>query len=117
MQGMTIANGTIERKKHNLYMEVGNDKWKGVVPDTIGQYTGVDDINGKHIFEGDIVHFTFKNLHNQDRNAYVFYKDGEWMCQSSDRECNPTCLFPGYKAGIFDIEVIGNIYDSPELLD
>ncbi len=105
------------------YKETDNGSYKradweyiDVDPSTVGQFTRLTDRNGKEIYEGDIVHFSFKRLHNQDRNAYVFYKDGEWMCQSSE-ECNPTCLFPGYKAGVFDIEVVGNIHDNPELIN
>lgn len=53
--GMTIAHGTIGRKRNNLYMEVAPDKWKGIDPDTLCQFTGFRDIDGTDVYEGDIL--------------------------------------------------------------
>lgn len=124
VQSMTIANGTIERKRHNLYMEVGNDKWKGVDPDTLGQYTGVDDKNGKRIFEGDIV-----RIHKDigfDNIGVVVFKDGCFgveydsykpkcfhpLCKTTDewRDMNATIPIK------ITFEVLGNIFDDSLIL-
>ena len=71
-----------------------------VVPETVGQYTGLTDKNGKKIFEGDIVKIS------NDEIFEVKYEDG------------------GFTAGLFlgdwdygHVEVIGNIYDNPELME
>ena len=83
-----------------------------VDPDTVGQYTGLTDKNGKRIFEGDIMVFC--------KGATYPYKitwDGiGWKLIRSDGkrikeafECNEIRY-----ANIS--EVIGNIHDNPELL-
>ena len=79
-----------------------------VYTDTIGQYTGLTDKNGKRIFEGDIV-----KIHLMDFADIGFIRYANDCCrfQFVDK-----CSI-GY--GIDDtdvIEVIGNIHDNPELL-
>lgn len=65
-------------------------------PKTIGQYTGCKDKNGKKIFEGDIM--------RNPGNIVEFCNDG--YCINGD---SSLAYWTGY-------EVIGNIYDNPELV-
>lgn len=85
-----------------------------VVPETVGQFTGLTDKNGKKIFEGDIVR---NNKHGEDNDTYDYYStifsNGSFRAQYLDNlEYTPKIYdiyFEGY-------EVIGNIHDNPELL-
>lgn len=76
---------------------------------TVGQFTGVTDKNGKKIFEGDIVRF--------DNGVFVvaFYESrmGFGFSGLFGRGC-----VPGFTMTCWEhIEIIGNIYDNPELLE
>lgn len=78
---------------------------------TIGQYTGMLDKNGIKIFEGDIVDFSDRSdgdgygVVRYDETETEFEIEYDNICKSLGRHYYPK-----------DIEVIGNIYDNPELL-
>lgn len=78
---------------------------------TIGQYTGLCDKNGTKIFEGDIVLADFE--YKDERMEVIFYQCG-FKLKSKNCEYY-------YDYSIHDesaeLEVIGNIYDNPELLE
>lgn len=82
--------------------------WHEVIPETVGQYTGLKDRKGTDIFEGDIV-----NIIRADRNGKV-----EWRENDAAFEVVGDCLEASFLENLlgYDVEVIGNIYDNPELL-
>lgn len=84
-----------------------------VVPDTVGQYTGLTDKNVKKIFEGDIVHCVSR-LDNA--NMVVIYEDGEFRLVLCKDFNDYKCGLGFYEIRNFAKEVIGNIHDNPELL-
>lgn len=94
---------------------VGYVKMKEVIPETVGQYTGLTDKNGKKIFEGDIVKEPYGWA-----GLVTFCTDGIGSCGC----CVPEFEGSGFKAIIKNLDkgvsmsnclVIGNIHDNPEL--
>ncbi len=77
-----------------------------VKKETVGQYTGLKDNNGVEIYEGDIVKAKF---FNEEIIGYIGFAIGCFMIAGSGVSDNQMFVFN-------DIEVIGNIYDNPELL-
>jgi uncharacterized phage protein (TIGR01671 family) len=90
-----------------------------VVPETVGQYTGLTDKNGKKIFEGDIVNILGDQTSNDwkcvNYDALIAYIDGGFCALDGTIEDHAFRRY-GLCRMDFDLEVIGNIHDNPELL-
>jgi uncharacterized phage protein (TIGR01671 family) len=85
-----------------------------VIPETVGQYTGIDDKNGSKIFKGDIISFSGCDYDGEEYMRYkatgfVEFANGAFCIKDDDM---------WYEANFFeDCEVVGNIHDNPELLE
>lgn len=78
-----------------------------VDPATVGRYTGMPDKNGAKIFEGDIVH------NGAGDPGVVVWIYGSFAIHFSDGEDWDVCQYVTEEY----TEVIGNIYDNPEMLE
>ena len=125
--------------------EHGGTKGEQVKKETVGQFTGLQDKNGKEIYEGDILRLkAFSNLAMAPGISHEEYKEmiqmfsiddlkGELEAESITAVCfeesmmvvsidwhNDTyfsCLWGDQKksSSIFECEVIGNIHDNPDI--
>lgn len=93
-----------------------------VLEDTVGQYTGLKDKNGKEIYEGDIVLYEDWEMAAENGRGDMFINKG--IIEYNESNCcfnitekqtidNSDVLFEDTDC----IEVIGNIYDNKELLN
>lgn len=100
--------------------------------ETIGQYTGLTDKNGKKIFEGDIVAFTFysdlaEHARLEERpeiteNHVILFHDGSFWMNRIVVPDSLTAQLYGRRVVLESlwkhrVEVIGNIHDNPDLLN
>ena len=96
---------------------VGYVKMKKVIPDTVGEYTGLTDKNGKKIFEGDIIRTSvyYGNeigvIRRGEYDVYSRYVFGGYYC------VDKTSALIEWTSSSWRCEVIGNIHDNPELLE
>ena len=117
--GLAMRAGKVVFGTESTLQEIENadtsNVWIEVLEETIGQYTELKDKNEKEIYEGDIVKINdeiiAKVIWDNDYLGYFLYANEENSIDSFENGEQPLYDYWG------SIEVIGNIYDNPELLE
>lgn len=89
----------------------GGDWWH-VIPATVGQFTGLRDKNGKEIYEGDVLRYTKVGGHSSRGIVKYVTEFARWEYWHTQQKQGFPVL-----SDHDNMEVIGNIYDNPELLE
>ena len=106
--GFSATDKTI-KKVYHLH-EIPNiqnicDVWNDLPIKYVRQFTGLHDKNGKEIYEGDIIR-------DSTDQFQVWIEEGAILIGANDKYCDDFLL----NFDVAKMEVIGNIYENPELL-
>lgn len=91
----------------NHYIEI--DEYCRVVPETVGQYTGLKDKTGREIYEGDIVTGRDALSEGFSFTGFVDHENGSFVIKSA--------IVTHYRWLDYILETIGNLHDNPDLLE
>lgn len=106
----TWVEGYLEDENH-----INDGKYEFLIdPETVCQYTGLIDKNGKKIWENDILegHLDDKFPEDVTREKVIWHESG-W--RTEEPGCNDKEYLDEFDTE--NLEVVGNVFDNPELLE
>lgn len=105
-----------ETKHEDIAVSFSHEEISVVYANTVGQYTGLHDSEGKDIYEGDVIVGKYGHLHvilyNESFGAYTATLLDENLHNDLKTECCVTQRWISETGK----RVTGNIYDTPEFL-
>ena len=122
-----VCDGESLRRYPCIVISFNHDvfDWHEVIPETVGQFTGLTDKNGKEIFEGDIIRVTEEDEDSITGNGFEHIGIVKYGCNGkfvSDYQtsfilhCKTWYKEEGLLYSVrYGYEIIGNIHDNPEL--
>lgn len=103
-----------------------NEFWIPVIHESVGQYTGLIDRNGREFFEGDIITWQDKPIFSDSEKSeklkdIIVFEDGCFKTKTYNELLSNLARIEktGFKFNYLthhQTEIIGNIYENPELL-
>ena len=104
---INFMTGTLTVATNPIFSEIFRLRQVGLM-----RYTGLDDVNGNHIYENDIVKSNYK--YAQPKISQIIMEDGNSYIAGEDLATGNEMLVSDH---VDEIEVIGNIHANPELLE
>ena len=104
------------KSKYLIYpIDAKEGRAKEVIPETVGQYIGIEDKNGKEIYKGDIVKARERNnISKKKHKQEVIFYYGCFMLAMLPNKIRLRNIAAPLMEN--DVEIIGNKFDNPELL-
>lgn len=107
---------------HPLIIKDGFSDWNmprgmeaiKVIPETVGQFTGLYDCEKKEIYEDDIVHCI--DMDGEEYVTTVRYDGYAPVIDVNGRDYDYSVIGWAIDVDIEEVQVIGNIHDNPDLL-
>ncbi len=104
---LSFCGNVVQKSSEVMDCFGGGDKWRVVDNLQLMQFTGLHDKNGVEIYEGDICIWYINGF---ERLGEIYYHNQSFEMRS------PSLGYIGWDANRGEIEVIGNIHETPELL-